>query len=170
MAYQFEERDGIIYAVEVPDDTASAPSSNRTLPAQIFGFPMTVGLWLFRSIIRPAFSTDGYALLNMKGISVQGEPVAADGIRRYATPRQQTVLGYALLAPLMIVLIILGGALSGIAGKVDQPDEIAFAITFGFVWLYCMGFGIGSWVILRNMRYQRYEVYASEEAELNEAN
>ena len=61
-------------------------------------FP-AIGRLTFRAIFRPKILPNGNAISSFKYWTTgdDEQPIAADGILRYATPSQQAIIGYALL-------------------------------------------------------------------------
>ena len=61
-------------------------------------FP-AIGRLTFRAIFRPKILPNGNAISSFKywATGDDEQPIAADGILRYATPSQQAIIGYALL-------------------------------------------------------------------------
>lgn len=119
-----------------------------------------IGRLTFGALLRPKVLTNGNAISSFKYVlTVRDEqPVGADGVPRYVTPRQQAILGYALLPfalfPVTFLLIF-----TSANGAIDL-NELSYELTV-LVWLGCQ-FAMATIFIpwanscLEEIRNQRY--------------
>ena len=96
-------------------------------------FP-AIGRLTFRAIFRPKILPNGNAISSFKywATGDDEQPIAADGILRYATPSQQAIIGYALLPFALMPVSLLLLHLSG--GGSFQLNEFSIGLVM-FVWL-----------------------------------
>ena len=88
------------------------PTTEGLLPS-LKNLVPSIGRLTFRMVFRPKMLPDGKAISSFKywNSGEDGEPVAPDGIPRFITPSQQSILGFAALPflsmPVTFVLIYL---------------------------------------------------------------
>jgi hypothetical protein len=122
-------------------------------------FP-AIGRLTFLALSRPKILPNGNAISSFKYVVTarDEQPVGADGIPRYVTPRQQAILGYVLLPfalfPVTFLLIY-----TSANGAIDL-DELSYELAV-LVWLGCQ-FAMATIFIpwanscLEEIRNQRY--------------
>ncbi|NNE50259.1 MAG: hypothetical protein HKN38_08665 [Altererythrobacter sp.] len=128
--------------------------------ASLSDFLPAIGRLTFRVIFRPKILPNGNAISSFKYWSTgdDDQPIAADGIPRYATPSQQAILGYAVLpfALMPVTFLLINLAPDGSFAL----DEFSFGLAV-LGWLACQFFLAAIFIPWANsasakIRNQRY--------------
>jgi hypothetical protein len=125
MSYRVEERDGRLIAVRVKPGSIAPRNTAKQLSAI-----KRLGLGLFRTFSSAKLTEDGFALIGLGDVRVNGEPYTTDLRLRFASPDQQARLGLCALPWIGIPVIIFASLILGIGGSVDSLGEYLFVAAF----------------------------------------